>query len=125
MDILSVEGFEHIFQVDSFAEDLYACIGKDKRTLKSYQKRLRKRLDILEANGKRATNKFQFEYIEKNLYSIRFPESELNPRVLYAFILDNNTVILLTAFLEKNKSDYEFGKRKARNIMHHIKEEYE
>ena len=125
IDILGVDGCSHIFQVDSFDKDFCASIGKDKKMLISYRKRLRRRLKILEDNGKNATNGYQFEFIEENLYSIRFPESKLNPRVLYAFISDDDMIILLTAFLEKNASDYEFGKVKARNIMRALKEEFE
>lgn len=51
----------------------------------------------------------EFKNIKPNLYSIRYPKSKLNPRVLYIY-LDEGEVLLLAAFKEKSKSDY------ARNI---------
>lgn len=39
------------------------------------------------------------------LYSIRHPESRKNVRVLYT--IEDDTIILLTAFLEKNAGDYQ------------------
>ena len=52
----------------------------------------------------------QFEKISgsENLYSMRYPKSKKNPRVLY-FFLCNGVPVLLYAFLEKNKSDYTHG----------------
>lgn len=52
---------------------------------------------------------------EDNLYSIRL-FGEKNIRILFLFITINGNVkaILLNVFEEKNKSDYESGKRIAR-----------
>ena len=39
------------------------------------------------------------------MYSIRHPESKKNVRVIYS--IEEGTIILLTAFLEKNDGDYQ------------------
>lgn len=49
----------------------------------------------------------QFEKLTgfDKLYSIRHPESRKNVRVLYT--IEDDTIILLTAFLEKSAGDYQ------------------
>ena len=48
----------------------------------------------------------QFEKLAGNdrLYCIRHPESKKNVRVIY--VIEEGAIILLTAFLEKNRGDY-------------------
>ena len=124
MEILKTPGFHNIFQLECFDREFRALFGKGKSDLKRYEKWLTRRLRILDANGKQATDGTHFEKIDTDVYSIRLPESKHNPRILYSFIINDNTVILICAFLENNSSDYEKFKKKALYRINLIKEEY-
>ena len=80
---------------------------------------------MLDLNGILATDGVSFEKIEDNIYSIRYPKSRHNPRVIYSFFIEHGIIVLLTAFLEKNSSDYEFAKKRAKNRIQAIKGESE
>lgn len=86
--------------------------GYKKTFLSKYQKSLR----FLEGLKTRCFlgNSDLFEKLldEDNLYSIRL-FGEKNIRILFSFITinGNSKAILLNVFEEKNKSDYESGKR--------------
>ena len=96
-------------------EDMIENSGYKNTFLKKYQKSLR----FLEGLKTRCCqgNSELFEKLldEDNLYSIRL-FGEKNIRILFSFININeiSKAILLNAFEEKNKSDYENGKRIAR-----------
>ena len=64
-------------------------------------------LAVLEQEKDRAIVLPQFEMLTgfDKLYSIRHPESRKNVRVLYT--IEDDTIILLTAFLEKSAGDYQ------------------
>ncbi|MDD6570839.1 MAG: type II toxin-antitoxin system RelE/ParE family toxin [Thermoflexaceae bacterium] len=73
-----------------------------------YQKWLIVSLEKLEEYGEEAIKLNNFEQltnINPKLYSIRYPKSKLNPRVLYIY-LDEGGILLLAAFKEKSKKDY-------------------
>ena len=80
---------------------------KEKPPLERYQKKLIADLVVLEAEKEKAIDFPQYEKLndEKNLYSMRHPEAKKNVRVIYT-IFNKSLIILLTAFLENNKSDY-------------------
>ena len=86
---------------------------------KAFQSKYRKSLRFLEGLKTRCYlgNSDLFEKLldEDNLYSIRL-FGEKNIRILFSFISikGNSKAVLLNAFEEKNKSDYESGKRIAR-----------
>jgi len=86
---------------------------------KAFQSKYRKSLRFLEGLKTRCClgNSDLFEKLldEDNLYSIRL-FGEKNIRILFSFISikGNSKAVLLNAFEEKNKSDYESGKRIAR-----------
>lgn len=96
-------------------EDIIESSGYKKTSLSKYQKSLR----FLEGLKTRCYlgNSTLFEKLldEDNLYSIRL-FGEKNIRILFCFIAinGNSKAILLNVFEEKNKSDYESGKRVAR-----------
>ena len=122
MDILKTPDFNNIYQVECFDREFRALFRNDYSSLKRYELWLRRRLKILDQEGLKAVDVFQFEKIEDNLYSIRHPQSKHNPRVIYTFLVDEAcNAILLSVFLEKNSSDYEFGKKKARNRLKAIR----
>lgn len=114
MDIIQRPEFENIYQVDCFTKEFKSLFGKNLQSCHRYEKWLIRKLKILDKLGIQATNGYVFEKIENNLFSIRSPESEHNPRVLYTIYMEENDVILLGAFLEENSSDYDIAKKKAR-----------
>ncbi len=73
---------------------------------KRYQKKLIEDLAVLELEKEKAVDLPQFEKLAGNdrLYCIRHPESKKNVRVIY--VIEEGAIILLTAFLEKNRGDY-------------------
>ncbi len=95
-------------------EDMIERSGYKKTFLSKYRKSLR----FLEGLKTRCYigNSTLFEKLleEDNLYSIRL-FGEKNIRILFSFITidGKNKAILLNVFEEKNKSDYESGKRVA------------
>ncbi len=48
-----------------------------------------------------------------NLYSIRYPHSKKNPRVIYFVFGEDEAIILVTAFKEKSSKDYQKGIERA------------
>ncbi|HHU72180.1 MAG TPA: hypothetical protein GXZ21_09130 [Clostridiales bacterium] len=111
MDIVKNSMFSKIYEVDCFQKE-FKKMTKEKLAIKPpyprYQKWLIASLTILEEYGKDAINLENFEQLESvkpSIYSIRYPKSKLNPRVLYVY-LENGDILLLTAFKEERKSDY-------------------
>lgn len=88
--------------------------GYEKPFLNKYQKSLRF-LELLKTRCFEKKDLFEKLLEENNLYSIRL-FGEKNIRILFSFISINGDgkAILLSAFEEKNKSDYESGKKVAR-----------
>ncbi|WP_077368809.1 hypothetical protein [Anaerosalibacter sp. Marseille-P3206] len=103
------------YTLNNELEDIIESSGYKKTFLSKYQKSLR----FLEGLKTRCFlgNSDLFEKLldEDNLYSIRL-FGEKNIRILFSFIdiNGNGKAILLNVFEEKNKSDYESGKRIAR-----------
>ncbi|MEG1965615.1 MAG: type II toxin-antitoxin system RelE/ParE family toxin [Oscillospiraceae bacterium] len=111
MEIIKNKMFDNIYEVVCFQEE-FENITKEKSPLTppflKYQKWLIRSLTMLEEFQERAINLKGFEQLKNvnpNLYSIRYPKSELNPRVLYVY-LENKHILLLAVFKEKNKQDY-------------------
>lgn len=109
---------EYIMVYHTLNSELKSIIensGYKKIFLSKYQKSLR----FLEGLKTRCClgNSDLFEKLvdEDNLYSIRL-FGEKNIRILFSFISinGNGNAVLLNVFEEKNKSDYESGKRMAR-----------
>lgn len=57
------------------------------------------------------------------IYSMRYPNSRKNPRVLYFFIC-GGVPVLLYAFLEKKKADYTHGIKVAEERAKLVKENW-
>jgi len=126
MDIIHrVPGYNHIYAYKSFSDEFCRLFKNDKASLKRYQKWLTRRLGMLESKGTACINGQSFEYIDQDIYSIRLPESKHNPRVIFTFCLGERNVILLTAFLEQNSSDYDSPKRISKNRIVMIREEFD
>lgn len=116
MEIVKNQLFRNVYEADCFSKE-FREMTKEKTVLNPpyprYQKWLLRSLTILEELGREALKLSGFEQLkdtEPELCSIRYPHSPLNPRVLFMYLGEGN-ILLLTAFKEKNKSDY------ARNIV--------
>lgn len=112
MDIVKNNMFSQIYEVDCFQKE-FKEMSDEKFVFEPpyprYQKWLIGKLRVLEEFKEEAIKLRDFEYLEgtsPKLYSIRYPKSKLNPRVIYAY-LDEGEILLLTAFKEKNSSDYD------------------
>ena len=126
MDIIhKVPGYDHIYAYKFFLDEFNRLFKNDKASLKRYKKSLARRLAMLDTAGITCIDNERFEYIEQDIYSIRFPKSKKNPRFMFTFCLGENNVILLTAFLEQNPSDYESPKRTSRNRIVLIRREFD
>ena len=119
MDVYKLDKFEHIYAVDCFDKEFSKMTNErlsDEPPYPRFQKWLISRLSILDKMGKNAIKLEGFEDLASNnpkLFSIRYPHSKLNPRVIYACSMDSE-IILLTAFKEENaKSDYSKAMKKA------------
>ncbi len=114
MDIIKYEKFNNIFAVDCFDKEFEQLF--DSSSYKRYAEWLRRNLHNLDTRGKNAVDGSHIEKLYKdgfNLYSIRYPRSKTNPRVIFYFTTEDNYVILLCAILEKSSSDYTRAIRKA------------
>ncbi len=87
---------------------------------KRYQRKLVENLVVLGAYLEGATQLLQFEKLINNppLYSIRHPNTPKNVRVIYS--IEDNCIILLHAFLEKNSSDYKRGINIAKHRLNEL-----
>ena len=112
MEVFQMPGFKRIFYLDVFKKEFLEATDHEDR----YRYWLLQKLTILEEYGKKALLLGQFEKLnheEVDLYSIRYPHSKLNPRVIY-FYVDGDDIVLSTAFKEKSSNDYKRGIRKAK-----------
>lgn len=110
LEKIDIYGVSNVYALSTLKKEFRKAVNepwKDNPPWERYQKKLIEDLAVLDDQMQCAINLPQFEKIseENNLYSIRHPESKKNIRILYT-IVENNTVILLVAFLEKNISDY-------------------
>ena len=119
MNVYKLDKFEHIYAVDCFEKEFSKMTSErlaDEPPYSRFQKWLISKLNVLDKMGKNAIALEGFEDLgsyDPKLFSIRFPHSKLNPRVIYACFMDTE-IILLTAFKEENaKGDYLKAMRKA------------
>lgn len=111
MELLRMPGHDKVYYFDCFPKEFKEATNGEDR----YRQWLARSLYILESKGKGAIILNQFEMLSTGsvqLYSIRYPKSKLNPRVIYFYLEDDN-IILVTAFKEKSNSDYKRGIRRA------------
>ena len=125
MELIKTEGFENIYQVDQFEKEFKKIAKKGTR----YYEWLFAKLSVLEKMGMEALKLESFEPLPSTnpkLYSIRYPHSPLNPRVIYIYA-NGNEIHLLTAFKENSKktnSDYESAIKIAHERLKYLEEEY-
>jgi phage-related protein len=90
---------------------------------KEHVERIQRSLKSLDIEKEKAIDLAAFEKLtnEKDLYSIHRPNSRKNVRIIYT-IIDRKIIILLTVFLEKNKSDYQNAISVAKNRLKQLQE---
>lgn len=96
-------------------------------TLSRISKKLLADLAVLDIEKEKAIDLAAFEKLtnEKDLYSIHRPNSRKNVPIIYTIIytiIDRKIIILLTVFLEKNKSDYQNAISVAKNRLKQLQE---
>lgn len=114
-----MEGHRNIFAFDGFLDEFSKKVlgSKPDQYSKRYVKWLQQGLAILDTHPIYETLKMsRFEKLTNTdgLYSMRYPNTPRNPRVLY-FYVKENSIILLGSFLEKNSSDYNNAIRTAQD----------
>ena len=119
MELLKLNTYNRIYQTDCFSNEFSEVVNEGwakKAPYKRYQKKLLTDLFVLDEYGENSIQFPQFEELSDTkirLFSIRHPKTKKNVRVIYAII--EGIIVLLTAFLEKNTSDYARGIRRAEN----------
>lgn len=111
MKVLKNGLFSKVYEVDCFQKE-FLSVTKEKKIKEPpyprYQKWLIGALEVLEEQGRKALQLEKYEQLEvegQGICSIRYPKSELNLRVLYVYLEDDD-ILLLAVFKEKSKSDY-------------------
>lgn len=110
LEQLDIIGLHNTYAVSSVRKEFIQAVNepwKETPPWKRYQEKLIMDLAVLEQEQERAIDLPQFEKLAgvDDLYSIRHPRSRKNVRVIYT--INEDSIILLTAFLEKNNSDYQ------------------
>lgn len=121
-----MEGCQRLYTLDTVADEFRSeVIGRDRSNAERYLRWLDKCMADLDTYGERAVLLQSFEKIVGSdiIYSMRYPHSGKNPRVLYFFICDG-TPVLLYAFLEKKKADYTHGIQVAEKRAKMVKENW-
>ena len=127
MDIKKLGAFDHVYAVEGFADEFKHLF--DPREYKRYSDWLNRSLTMVEEGHPLRMPLFEKLGGCEGLYSIRNPNSKKNPRVLFMYYLGHTSdgkarIILLTAFMEKSKSDYNKAIERAKRIrMELLKEE--
>jgi len=123
LNIQKLAGFDRIYQAECFPDEVNKMFGKSTGEKKRYMKWLYTWLSVLDSDGMNALNLEQFEYLKgtsnPNLYAIRHPHSQINERYIFVYA-DEESSILLTAFKEKNASDYQLAIRRAEHIFEEL-----
>ena len=110
LEQLEITGLSNTYAIANVKKEFQKAVDEPWKEVPPWQRYLKKLiadLAVLEQEQERAIDFPQYEKLAgvDNLYSIRHPESRKNVRVIYTIM--EGTIILLTAFLEKNDSDYQ------------------
>jgi len=120
LEIQKLSGFNRVYQAECFPDEVKSMFGKSTGGMDRYMKWLYTWLSVLDSDGMSALNLEQFEHLKNtsnpNLFAIRHPNSQINERYIYVYS-DGESVILLTAFKEKNARDYQSAITRAEQIF--------
>lgn len=110
LEKICIPGIDNTYAISNVKKEFRKAVDepwKETPPWKRYQQKLIEDLAVLEQEKERAVDLQKFEKLNgvERLYSIRHPESKKNVRVIYT--IENDVVILVTAFLEKNAGDYQ------------------
>lgn len=116
-----INQLKRVFYVNTFEKDLKKQFAKSNAELTEYYKYLLANLTVLdEAATPPTEGNFEKLTLDNyNIYRLKSPSKRKNVRVLY-FYLENDNIILLSAFQEKNKSDYKNNINKAVETIKNI-----
>lgn len=125
LEKIDINGLNDIYALSVVRKEFTKAVNeqwKNNPPWQRYQKKLMQDLAVLNIEKERAIDMPQYEKLsgEKELYSIRHPESKKNVRVIYTLVEDS-VVILLVAFLEKNDGDYQNAINLAKKRLQWIK----
>lgn len=122
MDIIKIDELRKVYRVDVFDKELKKLFNKSLNEYLEYTKYLLGRLRFLEECDYHPT-KAPYEHLKVNgydLYRIASKSHKKNVRVIY-FYKENDDIVLLAAFEEKNKSDYNNNINNAINRLKDIR----
>lgn len=125
LEKIDINGLNDIYALSVVRKEFTKAVNeqwKNNPPWQRYQKKLMQDLAVLDIEKEHAIDMPQYEKLsgEKELYSIRHPESKKNVRVIYTLVEDS-VVILLVAFLEKNDGDYQNAINLAKKRLQWIK----
>lgn len=126
LEKISISGISDVYAVSAIKKEYKKAVNqpwKNSDPYPEYQKKLLADLAVLDIEKEKAIDLAAFEKLtnEKDLYSIHRPNSRKNVRIIYT-IIDRKIIILLTVFLEKNKSDYQNAISVAKNRLKQLQE---
>lgn len=124
LEKISISAISDVYAVSAIKKEFKKAVNqpwKNSEPYPEYQKKLLADLAVLDIE--KAIDLAAFEKLtnEKDLYSIHRPNSRKNVRIIYT-IIDRKIIILLTVFLEKNKSDYQNAISVAKNRLKQLQE---
>ena len=124
LEKISISGISDVYAVSAIKKEFKKAVNqpwKNSEPYPEYQKKLLADLAVLDIE--KAIDLAAFEKLtnEKDLYSIHRPNSRKNVRIIYT-IIDRKIIILLTVFLEKNKSDYQNAISVAKSRLKQLQE---
>lgn len=111
MEVVHLDDFNRIKCLDVFEDELNKLFSKSIPEKKKYLNFLYAELHKIDNRTETIQREEPINYKDITLYSIR-KRAQKNTRVLYFYMKDDN-IILLTAFDEKNKSDYDNANERA------------
>lgn len=110
LEKIDIEGINNIYAISNVKKEFRKAVDEPWKEIPPWQRYLKKLIEdlaVLEQEKEMAIDLPQFEKLtgSDRLYCIRHPETKKNVRVIYTIY--DSSIILLTAFLEKNDGDYQ------------------
>ena len=110
LEKIDINGLNDVYELSVVQKEFKKAVSEQWKEIppwQRYQKKLMEDLAVLDVEKNRAINLSQYEKLtgEEKLFCIRHPESKKNVRVIYT--IEEEKIILLVAFLEKNDGDYQ------------------
>ena len=121
LEKIDINGLNDIYTLNVVKKEFTKAVNEQLKInppWKRYQKKLIQDLVVLDMEKERAIDLPQYEKLsaEKDLYSIRHPETKKNVRIIST--ITEGIVVVLVAFLEKNEGDYQKAINLARQRVH-------